>query len=153
MQQEWLVVERGTMSYQELEIPANDVRRSAASGHPSPPVGWAVALSVVTSIGLAALTFVLLLEHALGYGFAAALFPDTAPVPPDGSRYGLALALGATTNLVLAAGTAGLAHRTPARAWPRALQALAAAVIAGVVAACVLLLTLGIDPVGFVLSL
>jgi len=116
-------------------------------------VGWAVGLSVVTSAGLGALTLGLLLMHALGYGFAAALFPDIGGLPPDGSQYGLALAVGVTVNVGLATAMVGLAHRTPARGWPPALQSSVAAVVAGVVAASVLLLTLGIDPVGFVLSL
>ncbi|MFP5335884.1 MAG: hypothetical protein ACLGIV_11285 [Actinomycetes bacterium] len=124
-----------------------DRRRTVA------PVGWALAFGSLTTVGLAVLAAALLVEHTLVYGAATVIRPETRVAAPDGGRYGLAFAVGAVVNLGMASALGWTAPRTAIRTWPPVVQGLGAALVAAVAAGCVLLLTLGIDPVGFVLSL
>jgi hypothetical protein len=55
-------------------------------------------------------------------------------------------------NLLGAVALAWLGSK-PGRTWPPSVQGLAAALLAAVGAACALLLTLGINPVDFVVAL
>ena len=118
----------------------------------SEPVGWALVFGVITSLGLAVLTVGLLLMDALAYGFITVLATGASAAPDDG-RYGLALVLGVVVSMVGAPALAWVGFGASSRTWPPVVQGLGAAVCAGVVAACALLLTLGIDPVDFVAAL
>jgi hypothetical protein len=114
-------------------------------------VWWALAFAAVTTGGLALLVWALLILHAFAYGGAAVI--QLEPIdPPDTARYLLAFTVAVTVNLASAAALGDLAGHTPGRTWPPALQGLAAAVLAAVAAGCALLLTLGINPVDFVLA-
>ncbi|HEX6249284.1 MAG TPA: hypothetical protein VFZ64_15560 [Nocardioidaceae bacterium] len=125
---------------------------TTAPSSPGPPVWWALGLGVVSSVGLAALTAWVFVVDAIGYG-AATLFAMDAVEAPDGDRYRLAFAVGMLVTLASAATLAWLGQQTPGRTWPPAVQGLVAALCAAVAGSCVLLLTLGISPIGFVAAL
>jgi hypothetical protein len=116
-------------------------------------VWWALGFSVVTTVGLGVLVWGILIVDLIGYGAAAVMMPETTPTAPEDAPYGLAFAVGVVVNVVCASALARLAFRTPVRTWPPAVQGLAAALTAGLTAVCALLLTLGINPVGFVIRL
>lgn len=109
---------------------------------------WALAFSAVTTLGLGILVWMILLSHALVYGVAAVISPEAVAAPEEG-RYALAFAVGALANLVSAPALVSLARTGLHLKWTPVAQGLAAAVTAFVVAACALLLTLGINPVDF----
>lgn len=110
---------------------------------------WALVFAVVTTAGLGLLAWGLLVMHALTYGAAAVIGPETITAP-GGARYRLGFTVGVAVNFATAAGLARLACHTPGRTWPPALQGLAAALLAAVAASCALLVTIGINPVDFV---
>lgn len=109
-------------------------------------VWWALAFAAGTTLVLGLLVWGLLVMHALVYGTAAVIGPETITAPAGG-RYRLGFTVALAVNLVTAAGLAGLVGRTPGRSWPPALQGLAAALLAAVAAGCALLITVGINPV------
>lgn len=115
-------------------------------------VGWAVGLSVVTTAGLGMLTWMLGIMDVLTYG-AIAIVAQESVTAPEPDRYRLAFAVGAVVNLTGAPVLAWVASRTPARAWPPFAQGLVGALAASVVAACALLLMLGISPIDFLSAL
>ncbi len=126
-------------------------RRPARGRFEYQPVWWALAFAAVTTVGLALLAWGLLILHALVYGSAAVI--QLEPItPPDDALYLVAFTVAVMVNLASAAALAWIAWHTPVRAWPPALQGLAAAVLAAVAGVCALLLTLGINPVDFVLA-
>jgi hypothetical protein len=104
--------------------------------------------AAVATVALGLLAGGLLVMHALIFGTAAVLGPETITAP-GGARYRLGFTVALAVNLATAAGLAGLAGHTPARTWPPALQGLAAALLAAVAAGCALLVTIGINPVDF----
>jgi hypothetical protein len=107
---------------------------------------WSLAIASLTTVFLAGLAFVLLVMHALTYGFTYVL--DVGSVDdPDVGRYELALAVGIGTNVLGALALSRLAMRTRAAAWPPVLAALPIALVTGVVATTGMLAVLGFDPV------
>lgn len=102
----------------------------------------------VTTVALGLLAWGLLVMHALIYGTAAVIGPDTITAP-GGARYRLGFIVAVAVNLATAAALAGLVGRTPGRMWPPAFQGLAAALLAAVAAGGALLVTVGINPVDF----
>lgn len=129
------------------------VHVSAKSRRNVVPVWWALAFGGLTTLGLGVLAWGLLIMHALSYGVANVIAPETGLAAPEGSRYVLALAVGVIVNLAGGPTLIWLAIRTPARAWPPVVLGLCTALLAAVVATCALLLTLGINPVDFVHAL
>ena len=113
---------------------------------------WALGLGVLATVGLAMLAWGLVVMHALSYGTFQVLRPDATTAPPDERRYALALAAGAGTALLVGPVLAGTTARRLARPWPPSLVGTGAAVLAAIAGASVLLLTLGVDPVSFVVS-
>lgn len=124
----------------------------AGSSRTVGPAGWALVFSGLTIICLGVLTWVLLVMHAFGYGVAAVIAPEWDVAAPVGDRYGLAFAVGVLVNLAGAGALVMVASRTAARTWPPVAQGLCAAFVAACAASCALLLTLGINPVDFVLA-
>lgn len=114
---------------------------------------WALGFTGVTLIGLAVLSIGLLLMLALVGGFIRAIAPEAEIAAIGSGMFGWAFALAAGVALVTAAGVARLAEFTAARRWPPVLQGLAAAAVAAVLSLLVMLLRLGIDPVGFLTAL
>jgi hypothetical protein len=112
-------------------------------------VWWAFGFAVVTTAGLALLGLGLFMVFALTYGAAAVVGPEMIAAPDD-ARFALGFTAAAIVNLASAPALALLAGHTPCRTWPPALQGFAAAVLEVVVAGCVLLLGVGINPVDFV---
>ncbi|MDQ1482937.1 MAG: hypothetical protein QOF35_1013 [Actinomycetota bacterium] len=110
---------------------------------------WALGFTGVTLIGLAVLSAGLFLMLALVGGSLKIFAPDIETTSADSGTFGGALALAAGVALVTAAGVARLTECTVARRWPPVLQGLAAAAVAALLSLVVLLLRLGIDPVGF----
>ena len=110
---------------------------------------WALGFAAVTTVGLALLGLGLFIILALIYGGAAVIGPGTIAAPDD-ARYALGFTAAVIVNLASASALALLVCHTPGRTWPPALQGFAAAVLAAVVACCVLLLAVGINPVDFV---
>lgn len=106
---------------------------------------WSLAISALTTVGLAFLAYELLVLHALVYGFTRVL-GLAAVEEPDVGRYELALALGIVLNVLGAVGLSRLALRTRAAAWPPVLAALPIAVVTGVVATAGMCAVLGFDP-------
>ena len=104
-------------------------------------------------IGLAALSVGLLLMLALAEGSVRVFAPESEIASTDSGTFGWAFALAAGVALVTTAGLARLTERTAARRWPPVLQGLAAAALAALLSLVVLLLRLGIDPVGFLTAL
>jgi len=127
--------------------------RVDAKSRPVGPVWWVLVFGGLTTAGLGVFTWVLLVMHALGYGVAAVIAPETEVAAPDGGRYGLAFVVGVIVNLAAAAALTRLASHTAIRTWPPVAQGLGTALVAATVASCALLLTLGISPVGFLLAL
>jgi hypothetical protein len=136
--------------------------RTSDSGHGDPqgpssgrrssrfrPVWWALGFSALTTVGLGALTWGIVIAHALAYGVGAVVAPQTIAAV-DGDRYRLAFALAVIASLASASSLAGLAARTPARTWNPVVQGLTAAILAAVAGASALLLTLGMNPIAFV---
>ena len=117
------------------------------------PVWWALAFGGLTTVGLGVLTYGLLILDALVYGTTKVIAPETGIAVPEGDRYGLAFAVGVIVNLVSGPALIWLATRTRARTWPPVALGLCAALVAAVAATCALLLTLGINPIDFVLAL
>ena len=110
---------------------------------------WALAYAFVTTAGLAMLVWAILVLDALSYGVFQVL--DVAAVgPPVVDRYSTAFAVAVAVNLGSTLALSRLALRTSAAAWPPVLAGLLVALVTGTVAACVLLLMLGIDPVDVV---
>lgn len=127
--------------------------RGAKSRPTVGPVWWALVFGGLTTAGLGVLTWGLLVMHAVGYGVAAVIAPETDVASPDGGRYGLAFAVGVIVNLATASTLTRMASHTAIRTWPPVAQGLGTALVAAVAASCALLLTLGISPVGFLLAL
>lgn len=131
-------------------------------GAPAPPrpltratvaaVWWALALSALTAAGLGVLTAALLALHALGYGTATVLTPDTQVEAPEVGRYAFAFAFGVVVDAATAAVLGRLAPRTAVRTWPPVAQGLLCAVVAAACAVCALLLTLGLSPIGLLVD-
>ena len=137
----------------DQSTPEASVRVGAKSRPPIGPSWWALAFGGLTTAGLGVFAWALLLMHALGYGVAAVIAPETALAAPDGGRYGLAFGIGVIVNLATAAAMTRLASHTAIRTWPPIAQGLGTALIAAAVASCALLLTLDINPVDFLLAL
>lgn len=116
------------------------------------PVWWALGFSALTTVGLGALAWAIVIVHALVYGVGAAVAPQ-AIAAVDGDRYRLAFAVGLIANVASASCLAWLAARTPARSWNPVVQGLTAAVLAAVAGASALLLSLGMNPLAFVAAL
>ena len=116
------------------------------------PVWWALGFSALTTVGLGALTWGLVIVHALAYGVGAVVGPQTIAAV-DGDAYRLAFAVGLIANLASASSLAWLAARTPARTWNPVVQGLTAAVLGAVAGASALLLVLGMNPIAFVTAL
>lgn len=114
-------------------------------------VRWSVVFAVLSSFGLAALAWGLLVMEALVAMGVALVSPD-ADVGVGG-RYGWALAIGIVVNLIVAPLLALSLRRTPARAWTPWLQGLASAGVAALVSGAVLLAVVGISPIAFVSGL
>ena len=131
---------------------ANPGPRGWASGRVSRrqrSVWWALGFSVPTLVGLGALTWGIVIAHALAYGVGTVAAPNTIAAV-DGDRYRLAFVVGVIATLASASSMAWLAARTPARTWSPLAQGLAAALFAAVAGASALLMTLGMNPIGFV---
>ena len=116
------------------------------------PVWWAIGFSILTTVGLGALTWGLVIAHALAYLVGAVVGPQTIAAV-DGDPYRLAFAVGLIANLASASSLAWLAARTPARTWNPVVQGLTAAFLAAVAGASALLLALGMNPIAFVIAL
>ena len=114
---------------------------------------WALGFTSVTLIGLAVLSGGLLLMLALAGSSMKVFAPGAEIATTDSSTFRSAFTLAAGVALVMAAGVARLTECTAARQWPPVLQGLAAAAVAAVLSVLVLLLRLGIDPVGFLTAL
>lgn len=124
------------------------VAAAARSGNRRPGLSlpwWALAYAVVTTAALALLAWAILILDALTYGVSQ-VFGVTVDSPVI-DRYGGAFAAAVGVNLVGTLLLSRLALRTSAAAWPPAIAGALVAVAAGTVAACVLLLGLGINPV------
>lgn len=119
--------------------------------HPSGPMWWALGFSVVTVGGLGALSWALVVTHAMVYGFGS-VFAEGAIDAVDLDRYRFAFFLGVVVTLVGAAALAWMSTRTPTRSWPSPVQGLGAALLAAMLGASALLLSLGIDPISFVFA-
>ena len=114
---------------------------------------WALGFTGVTVIGLAVLSVALFLTLTLVKGFMQVLASQSEIASADPGSFGWAFALAAGVALVTTAGLVLLTGYTAARRWPPALQGLAAAAVAALLSLVVLLLRLGIDPVGFLTAL
>lgn len=114
---------------------------------------WALGFTGVTLIGLAVLSVGLFLMLALVKGSMRVFAPESEIASSDSGTFGWAFALAAGVALVTTAGVALLTECTAARRWPPVLQGLAAAAVAALLSIVVLLLRLGIDPVGFLTAL
>ena len=114
---------------------------------------WALGFTGVTLIGLAVLSVGLFLMLALIEGSMRVFAPESEIASTDSGTFGWAFALAAGVALVTTAGVALLTECTAARRWPPVLQGLAAAAVAALLSLVVLLLRLGIDPVGFLTAL
>ena len=104
-------------------------------------------------VGFAVLSVGLFLMLALVGGSVRVFAPETEIASTDSGAFGWAFALAAGVALVTTAGVARLTECTAARRWPPVLQGLAAAAAAALLSLVVLLLRLGIDPVGFLTAL
>ena len=109
-----------------------------------------MGFGALTTLGLVALTWALLIMHALAYGAFAVIEPQTRITAPQSNRYLLALAVGVVVNLAGGPALIWLAGRTRARHGPPVVLGLAAALVAAVAAACALLLMLGVNPIELV---
>lgn len=116
------------------------------------PACWALLFCGLTIIGLGVFTWILFVMHTLAYSVASMMAPESEVGAPIDDRYGLAFAVGVLVNLAGALALVVLASRTTARKWPPVAQGLGAAVVAAMAASCAVLLTLGINPVEFVLA-
>jgi hypothetical protein len=116
------------------------------------PMWWTLGFGALTTVGLAVFTYGLLLFDALVYGTTKVIAPETGLAPPNNDRYGLAFAVAVIVNLVSGPVLIWLATRTRARTWRPVALGLCAALVAAMAATCALLLTLGINPVEFVLA-
>jgi hypothetical protein len=114
---------------------------------------WALGFAGVTLIGLAVLSVGLFLMLALVEGSMRVFASEAEISSPDSGMFVWAFALAAGVALVTTAGVALLAECTAARWWPPVLQGLGAAAVAALLSLMVLLLRLGIDPVGFLTAL
>ena len=90
------------------------------------PAWWALAFAAVTTAVLGLLAWGLLVMHALTYGAAAVVGPESIAAP-DGDRYRVGFAVAAVVNLVSAPALAGLACPSSERTWPPIVQGVAAA--------------------------
>ena len=129
------------------------VRAGATPRSPNGPAWWALAFGVLTTAGLAVLTWGLFVVHALSYGVGSVVAPETEVAAPETGRDALALTLGVLVHVASASASLRLAPHTPIRTWPAVLQGLGASLIAVALASCALLLMLGISPLGFLLAL
>ena len=132
--------------------PESSLPPGAESSRKVGPACWALVFCGLTIIGLGVFIWILLVMHALGYGVASVIAPESEVAAPVEGRYGFAFAVGVLVNLAGALALVVLASRTAARRWPPVAQGLCAAVVAASAASCALLLTLGINPVEFVLA-
>ena len=114
---------------------------------------WALGFTGVTFIGLAVLSVALFLTLTLVEGSMRVLAPQSEIASADPGSFRWAFALAAGVALVTTAAVAMLTGFTAARRWPPALQGLAAAAVAALLSLMVMLLRLGIDPVGFLTAL
>lgn len=126
------------------------VPKSATPRRTMRPVWWSLGFGGLTTLALGALTWALLIMHALVYGTFAVIEPHTRITTPQVSRYQLAFEVGAVVTLAGGPALVCLAVRTRARSWPPPILGLTAALIAAAAAACTLLLMLGFNPVEFV---
>ncbi len=126
-------------------------RSAEGARHPSVPMWWALGFSVLTVIGLGVLVWGLVVSHAMLYGFGS-VFAEGAIDPVDPGRYRLAFFIGVVVALVSAAVLAWSSSRTGARNWPTPLRGFVAALLAAILGASGLLLSLGINPITFFLS-
>ncbi|TFC05290.1 hypothetical protein [Cryobacterium mannosilyticum] len=120
---------------------------------------WALGFTGVTLIGLAVLSVGLFVMLALTdasmkifatvAGGMRVFAPEAEIASIESGTFGWAFALASGVAWVTAAGVARLIGHTTARRWPPVLQGLAAAAVATLLSLVVLLLRLGIDPVGF----
>jgi len=110
---------------------------------------WAVSLTLIVLLGLATLCLMLFFVHAVAYGgdslFSAGTDGPTVE-PPNPDTYQAALVVSVLVAVVLCLFLVGIARRTPAAAWPAAVQGLIAATVAGVPAYLALTLMLHISP-------
>ena len=125
-----------------------------SAGGPRSVVGWAVLFAALTSVGLAALAWLLVTMDvlvAIGLGFAGPLGSESGPGRiPILDGYGTALVLGIVVNVVATIVIALIAGRTFAMAWPTWVTGLVSAFLAALVAGGVQLMALGISPLDFV---
>lgn len=119
--------------------------------HPSLPMWWALGFSVLTVGGLGALSWALVVTHAMVYGFGS-VFAEGAIDAVDLDRYRLAFFFGVVVTLVGAAALAWMSTRTATSSWHPLVQGLVAALLAAMLGASALLISLGIDPISFVLD-
>ena len=133
----------GTAPHDPVRVPTG-----LPSGNRRPSLSlawWALACAFVTTAGLAVIAWVLLVLDALTYGVSQ-VFAVTVD-PPFTDRYGGAFAVAVAVNLGGTLVLSRLALRTSAAGWPPALAGALVAIAAGAIAASVLLLMLGINPV------
>ena len=129
--------------------------RARIGGHRRPPIRvlcWVLALGVLTTAGLGALSWGLLVLEVLSYGALSVFGPELAAAAPDSGRHGQAFAVGVAVHVTCAVALTLLASGTAVRSWPPLLQGLGTTIVAAAAAACALLLTLGIDPIDFLLG-
>lgn len=91
--------------------------------------------------------------HALAYSAFAVIGPKPGIAAPLVDRYLLAFEVAAVVNLAGAPALTCLALRTRARSWAPVALGLGAGLAAAMVAACTLLLMLGVNPAEFALGL
>lgn len=128
-------------------------RDGGRSGRPAAPLWWALVFGALSTVGLGALALGLLVMHGLMYGTLAVIGPEVRIPPPGGDRYPLAFAAGVMANVTVGVTLMWLALRSRARTWSPVLLGLSVALVAGLAAASVLLLVLGINPLDFVAAL
>jgi len=109
-------------------------------------VWWALGFTVPVVIALAALAVGIFLTITTVYGVGVVMFPGTDLTAPGGTEFRIALAASTLVAVLGSVGLALLGRYEPVAGWHPALVGLLAALLAGLVAACVLLLALGINP-------
>lgn len=109
-------------------------------------VWWALGFTLPVLIALGALAVGVFLMIATAYGVGTVLFPGSDLAAPSGTEFRIALAASSLVAVLGSVGLALLRRYEPVAGWHPALVGLLAALLAGLVAGCVLLLSLGINP-------
>lgn len=114
---------------------------------------WSVGFTLIVLIALAALSFMLFIVDAIGYGGVRLLSADPTLSPPNPDTFTAAFAISALAALAFSLLLAHFAGRTSLATWSPVLQGLVAALAAGVAAYVTLTLMLQINPIDLLVDL